>query len=134
MLYQFSLLKQVITNNQRFIGLLSIFHVFENLYLPILLHSFSPVWFWFLEPFLSSSHFPIFFSISHPHFCKPYLQSKTFLNIRAVPSSAVFCSNVVFRTTHTTSIQFFRFFDVLQSTPTTTGMTLMLLMFHILLI
>ena len=63
-----------------------------------------------------------------------YLQSKTFLNIRAVPSSAGFCSNAVLITTPSSSIHFFSFFGVLPSAPTTTGMNLMLLMFRILLI
>ena len=67
-------------------------------------------------------------------FHKSYPQFKTFLNIRAVPSSAVFCSNTVLITTPSSSMHFFSFFDVLPSAPTTTGMTVMLLMFHILLI
>ena len=79
-------------------------------------------------------HFPPFFLSSQLHFHKPYPQSKTFLNIRAVPSSAVFCSNAVLKKTPSSSVQFFSFFNVLRSAPTTNGMTLMLLMFHILLI
>ena len=75
----------------------------------------------------------LFFPIPYPRFRKPYLQSKTLLNIRAPSSSAVFCSNAVLVTTLSSSIQIFSFFDVLPSAPTT-GMTLMLLMFHILLI
>ena len=101
-------------------GLLSISYVFKNLCLPILLHSFS--------------HSQLFFPFPQAQFHKPYPQSKTFLNIRAVPSSAVFCSNVVLITIPSSSMQFFSFFDVLPSAPTTTGMTLLLLMFHILLI
>ena len=63
------------------------------------------------------------------------------LNIRAVPSSAVFCSNCfsvflfsVLITTPSSSMHFFSFLDVLSRAPTTTGMSLMLLMFHTLLI
>ena len=62
-------------------------------------------------------------------------------NIRAVPSSAVFCSNCfsvflfsVLITTPSSSMHFFSFLDVLSRAPTTTGMSLMLLMFHTLLI
>ena len=40
----------------------------------------------------------------------------------------------MFITTSSSSMQFFSFFDVLPSAPTTTGMTLMILKFHILLI
>ena len=88
------------------------------LYFYILSHLFS---FW--NNFPSPPNLPIclfFFFIRSPQPCfhKSYPKSKTFLNIRVVPSSAVF----------------FSFFDVLPSAPTTTGMTLMLLMFHILLI
>ena len=78
--------------------------------------------------------FFFFIKSAQPCFHKSYPQSKTFLNIRAVPSSAVFCNNVVLLTTPSSSMHFFSFFDVLPSAPTTTGMTLMLLMFHILLI
>ena len=63
------------------------------------------------------------------------------LNIRAVPSSAVFCNNCfsvflfsVLITTPSSSMHFFSFLDVLSRAPTTTGMSLMLLMFHTLLI
>ena len=56
------------------------------------------------------------------------------LNLRVVPSSAVFCSIVVLIITPSSSMHFLSFFDVLPSAPTTTGVTLMLLMFHILLI
>ena len=112
--------------------------VFKNLYFPILLHSFSSVQ--FLEQFPSPSPFATFFSFffffksPQPRFHKSYRQSKTFLNVRAVSSSAVFCSNVVLITTPSFSMHFFSFFDMLPSAPTTTGVTLMLLMFHILLI
>ena len=106
-------------------GFFSISYFFKNLYLLyfyILSHLFS---FW--------NPFPLV-SLPHPHFHKTYLQSKTFLNIRAAPSKAVFCSNAVLITTPSSSIQFFSFFDVLPSAPTTTGIALMLLMFHVLLI
>ena len=78
--------------------------------------------------------FPCLFSSLHPHFHKLYPQFKTFLNVRAVLSSAVFCSNPVLITTPSFSMQFFSFFGVRPSAPATTGMTLMLIMFHILLI
>ena len=77
-------------------------------------------------------HLPFFFfhQIPQPCFHKSYLQSKTLLNMRPVPSSAVFCSNAVLIATPS-SMYFSSFFDVpLPSTPTTTGMTLMLLKFH----
>ena len=41
MLYRFLPIMRVITKDQRFMGLLSVFYVFKNLYFPILLHSFS---------------------------------------------------------------------------------------------
>ena len=113
-------------------------YVFKNLYFPILLHSFSPVL--FLKQFPSTSLFaclPLFFflcQITPTPFPQILSAIKTFLNIRTVPSSAVFCSNAVFIKTPSSSMYFFSFFDVLPSAPTTTGMTLMLLMFHILLI
>ena len=90
----------------------------------------------FWNNFPPPSHLPLlfFFSKSPTCFHKSYLQSKTFLNVWAVPSSAVFCSNAVLTTAPSSSMHFFSFFDVLPSTPTTTGMTLMLLMFQILLI
>ena len=118
--------------------LLSISYVFKNLYFPILLHSFSPVQ--FLEqfptppPHLLICHFFFLYQITPNLFHKSYLQSKTFLNIPAVPSNAVFCSNAVLITTPSSSMYLFSFFGVLPSAPTATGMTLMLLMFHILLI
>ena len=103
-------------------GILPISYASKNLYFPILLYSFSPVQFLEQFPFPSKfAHLPFFFFFiksPQPCFHKSYPKSKTFLNIRVVPSSAVF----------------FSFFDVLPSAPTTTGMTLMLLMFHILLI
>ena len=77
-------------------------------------------------------HLPLFFFIesppSQPRFHKPYPQSKTFLNKLSVHRSAVFGSNGVFIRTPSSSMHFFSFFDVL---PSATGMTLMLLMFHI---
>ena len=116
-------------------GLFSISHVFKKLHFPILLHSFSSVQ--FLEQFSSPFH-PIchFFSsnIPQPRFHKSYPQSKTFLNIRAAPSSVIFCSNAVLITTPSSSMHFFSFFHVLPSAPVTTRMTLILLMFHILLL
>ena len=102
------------------------------LYFYILSYLFS---FWNLFPPLLLPHLFFFsFPSTHPYFHKPYPQSKTFLNIQAVPSSAVFCGNAVLITTPSSSMQFFSFFEVLPSAPTTTGMTLMFLMFHILLI
>ena len=108
------------------------------LYFYTLFHLFS-----FIPPpshlriclFIIIIFFFVFFFIKSAQTCfhKSYPQSKTFLNIRIVPSSAVFCNNVVPLTT-SSSMHFFSFFDVLPSAPTTTGMTLMLLMFHILLI
>ena len=118
-LYRFSPIKQVIS------------YVFTNLYLPTLLHSFSP--FQLLKPFPLPLHLPhlfYFFPSHHSHILKPYLQSKTFLNIRAVPSSAVFCRNDVLITAASSFVQFSSFLDVLSNSPTATGMTLMLLMFH----
>ena len=92
-------------------------YVPKNLYFPILLHFFH-----------------LIFSLPQPRFHKPYLQSKTFLNIRAVLSIALFWSNAVIMIGPSFSVQFFGFFDMLPSSPTITRMTLMLLMFHILLI
>ena len=74
-------IKQVMTSDQRFMGLLSIFYVFKNMNVPILLLSFLPVQ--FLEQFF---FFPFFQLCIH----KPYPQSKTFYNIGAFPNSAVF--------------------------------------------
>ena len=76
--------------------------------------------------------FFVFIKSPQPRFYKCYPQSKTFVNIQAVPSSAVFCSNAVLITT-SSSMHFFCSFDVLPIAPTTTGMTLMLLKFHIFL-
>ena len=124
---------RVITNDHMFMGLLSISYVFKNLCLPRYFYIFSYLfsfWNFYPPPLL----FLPFFSSLHPHFHKLYPQFKTFLNVRAVPSSAVFCSNPVLITTPSFSMQFFSFFGVLPSAPTTTGMTLMLLMLHILLI
>ena len=89
---------------------------------------FSPVQ--FLEPLPSPFLSPALFFLPHPRFRKIYPQSKTFLNIRAVPSSAVFCINAVLITTPSSSMQFFSFFDVPPNAPTTTGMNLMLLIFQ----
>ena len=80
-----------------------------------------------------ASPFPTFFSLPHPHFHKPYLQSKTFLNRLPVSSSTVFCNNTVLVTvlrTPGSSIKFFSFFNMTSGT----GMTSRLLMFHVLLI
>ena len=110
----------------------------KDLYFPILLHSFPPVH--FLEQFPSPSpvaHLPpFFFFIKSPQPCfhKSYPQSKTFLNTQAVLSSAIFCSNAVLIATPSSSMHFFTFFDPVAISPTTTGMTLMLRVFHILLI
>ena len=102
--------------------------LFKNLYLPILIHSSHLFSFWNLFP---PPSFPqLYFFSPHPRFHKIYPQSKTFLNIQAVPSSAVFCINNVLITTPNSSMQFFSFFDVLPNAPTTTGMNLMLLMFQ----
>ena len=116
-------------------GLLSISYVFKKLYFPILLYSFSPDQ--FLEQFSTPSPFSTFFLSTlpqQPRSQKSYLHSKTFPNIPTVPSSAVFCSNAVLITTPSSSMPFFSFFDVLPSAHITTRMTLMLLMFHILLL
>ena len=115
--------------------LLSISYVFKSLYFPILLHSFSLFSFW--NNFPPPLHLPPFFFFiksPQPRFHKFYPQYKTSLNIRAVPNSAVFCSNPGLITTPSSSMHFFSFFDALPSAPTTTGMTLILLMFYILLI
>ena len=77
---------------------------------------------------------PFFFKSPQPCFHKSYPQSKIFIKIRAVPSSAVFCRNALLITTPSCSMRFFSFYNVLPSAPTTTGMTLMLLMSHVLLI
>ena len=117
-----------------YMGLLSIFvfqkPVYTSVHFYILSHLFN---FWILFPCPFPS--PSFFSFPLPHSCfqKPYLQSKTFLDMQAVPSSVVFCSNVVLITS-SSSIKFFSFFDVLISAPTTTGMILLFLMLHVLLI
>ena len=91
----------------------------------------------FLEQF-SPPFFPAFFILSFPlpqlDFHTPYPQSKILLNIRVVPSSAILCSNAVLITTPSSSMHFFSFFDMLPSAPATTGMTLMLLIFRVLLI
>ena len=116
---------------------------FTFLYFYTVSHLFS---FW--NNFSSPPHLPIclfiflfflfyfifFIKSPQPCFHKSYPQSETFLNIRVVPGSVVFCSNTVVITTPSSSMHFFSFFDVLPSAPTATGMTLMLLMFHILLI
>ena len=125
-LYQFLLIKQVITNNQRFFPSPMFSNTCNFLYFYILSHLFS-----FFNNFQPPPHLPpffLFFPFSNPPnpAFADYTQSKT--------SSAVFCSNAVLITTSNSSLHFFSFFDVLPSAPTTTGMTLMLLMFHILLI
>ena len=107
-------------------------NTYTFLYLYVLSHLFSS---WNnIPPHLHAAHFFPFSNAPWPHFLKPHLQSKTFLNIRAVPISTVFCSNAVLITTPNYSMHFFSFFDVLPSAPTITGMTLMLLMFHIILV
>ena len=77
-------IKRVITNDQRFMFLISISNVFKSLYFPILLHSFSPVQVLqeFPCPYLFT-HLPFFFFIKSPQPCfhKSYPQSKTFLII-----------------------------------------------------
>ena len=122
------------TNDQRFMGLLSISYAFKK---TVLSYTFT----FFLtcsvfgtipppsfSPYLPVCHFFFFIKSPQPRSHKSYLRSKTFLNIWAVPSSAVFCSNTVLVTTPS-SIHFLSFFDVLPSALTTTGMTLMLLIF-----
>ena len=99
------------------------------LYFYILSHMFS---FWNTFPPPPPS--PRFFSSPLRRFHKPYPQSKTSLNILAVLSGAVFCSDVVLITTPSSSMQFYSFLDLLPSTPTTTGMTLMFLMFRVILL
>ena len=101
-------------------GLLSFSYVFKNLYLPILLHSSSPVH--FLEPFLSPPPSPPFFYFPTPvstnliRNIKPSLINELSL---IVLFSAV---NTVLITTPSFSMQFFSFFDLLPSAPTITGM------------
>ena len=128
-------IKQVRTNYQRLMGLLPISYVFKNL------PSSTFTFFLTISVFGAISHpLPIpHFSQknlppSNPVFHQPYSQSKTFLNMRPVPGSAIFCSNAVLITTPSSSMQFSSFFDLLPSAPTTTGMTLMRLMLHIILI
>ena len=116
------------------------------LYSYILSHLFSfwnnfpppphlPICLLFFNFFVYLSIISFFFIKSpQPFFHKSYPQPKTFLKIWAVPSSTAFCSNAVLITTPSFSTQFFSFFDALPSAPTITGMTLMPLMFHILLI
>ena len=94
------------------------------LYFYILSHLFS---FW--NNFPPPPHLLPFFLYQIPPTPFPQILSA----IRAVPSSGVFCSNVVL-ITPSSSMHFFSFFDVLPSATTTTGMTLMLPVFHILLI
>ena len=101
------------------LGLLSFSYVFKNLYLPILLHSSSPVH--FLEPFLSPPLFTTFFLFPYPGFHKPYPQYKTFLNKRTVLNCAVFCSKYCPHNKCPHKL-FFSFFDLLPSAPTITGM------------
>ena len=128
-LYRFSPMKRVITNDKIFMGLLAISYVFKSLYLLQLLHSFSPVQFF-------NSSLPLPFSHLFPP-PPPFLQTLSAiwnLNLWAVTSSAVFCCSAVIITTPNSSIQFFSLFYVLPSAHSTTWMTLMLLMFHILLI
>ena len=127
-------IKQVRTNYQRLIGLLPISYVFKNL------PSYTFTFFLTSSVFGAISHplpirhfYPKNLPPSNPVFHQPYPQSKTLLNMRPVPSSAIFCSNAVL-TTPSSSMQFSSFFDLLPSAPTTTGMTLMRLLLHIILI
>ena len=61
-------IKRVITNDQRFMFLISISNVFKSLYFPILLHSFSPVQVLqeFPCPYLFT-HLPFFSLSNHPN-------------------------------------------------------------------
>ena len=61
-------IKRVITNDQRFMFLISISNVFKSLYFPILLHSFSPVQVLqeFSCPYLFT-HLPFFSLSNHPN-------------------------------------------------------------------
>ena len=83
-------------------------------YFYILPHLFS---FW--NNFPAPPHSPLFFSFfkssPQPCFHKPHPQSRIFLNIRAVPSSAVFCGKAMVITTPNSSMNFFSFFDMLPS-------------------
>ena len=115
-------------------GLLSISYVLKKLYLPIHLHYFSLCFFTSPKPRFCKLYPQSKTFLNKPRFYNFYPQSKTFLNKQAVLISAVFCSNAVLITTPSSSAQFSSFFDVLPSAPTTTGITLILLMFHILLI
>ena len=121
-------IKQVITIDQRFMGLLSISLISKTctfLYFYILLFLTCLVFGTISLSLLSPPHLPIcHFFIKSLQPCYP--QSKTFLNIKAVPSKAVFCSNAVLITSPSFSMHFFSFFDVLPSAPSTTGMTLIL--------
>ena len=83
----------------------------------MILHCVSPVQ--FLEPFSSPSPLPHFFSLLQPPFHKIYWQSKTFLNLQAVPTGAVFCSNSVLIKSPCFSVPFFSSFDVPPIAPTT---------------
>ena len=76
---------------------------------------------------------PHIFPSVHPCSCKPYLLPKTFFNIAAVSSCAIFCTNPVLITPRS-PVQFFSFFNVQPSALTITGMTLMFPTLHILLI
>ena len=58
-----------------------------------------------------------FIKSPQPRFHKSYPQSKTFLNIQAVPSSAVFCSNAVLITTPSSSMHFFEFLGCATKCP-----------------
>ena len=96
-LYWFSP-KWAIANGRRFMGLLSIYCVSKTFNF-IILSSLSP---FFKIPFLNvnlnlspTSHLSYIFVSPLSRFFKTYYQSKTFLNIWAVPSSAVFSNNAV---------------------------------------
>ena len=110
--------------------------VSKNPHFPILLHFFVSVQ--FLEQFPSgppvASFFLFFlFQISTPSPVSTNLIHNLKLSLIYELSLAVlfFCSNAVLITIPSSSIHFSSFFDMLPSAPTTTGMTLMLLMFHI---
>ena len=127
---QFLPIKRIRTYDQRFMGLLPISYVFKKL------SSYTFTFFLtcsvlgtILLP-LPIRHFfflcQILPTLQH-RFQKPYPQSKTFLNVRTVPSSADFCSNAVLITIPSSSKHFFSLFDVLSNVPITSGMTLMIL-------
>ena len=99
--------------------------VFKNLYFPILYillfltcSVFGTISLPLLLPICPFATFIFLIKSPQPRFHKCYLQSKTFLNIRAVHSKPAFCSNAVLIATPSSSMHFFSFFDVLPSAPT----------------